>query len=100
MYESGKPASAAQGVTPIGYEDGCLIYELQSGTYQFSTDAPNGVQEARGKEREGDAIFDLGGRYLGEAKSKGQEAGSWGARNSSRFHGIYITNSGKKTLVK
>lgn len=35
VTESGRPASAAEGVTYVGYADGCMVYELESGSYSF-----------------------------------------------------------------
>lgn len=37
VAESGMPASEADGVTAVGYRDGCMLYELQSGSYAFET---------------------------------------------------------------
>ncbi|MGN1121413.1 MAG: family 78 glycoside hydrolase catalytic domain, partial [Eubacteriales bacterium] len=43
VLESGVNASDAEGVTLVGYADGCMIYELGSGSYDFSTTVnPNG----------------------------------------------------------
>lgn len=35
VTESGTPAAAAEGVTYVGYADGCMVYELESGSYSF-----------------------------------------------------------------
>ncbi len=102
VYENGEPAATAQGVTCVGYDDGCFVFELESGTYQFSTDRADGIgaiqgQETRDKGQEtrdkrqgsGDegqetrAVYDLGGRLVSE------EA------DSSLKKGIYITTRKK-----
>lgn len=102
VYENGEPADTAQGVTYVGYEDGCLVFELESGTYQFSTDKADGIGAIQGQEtrdegqetrdkRQGSgdegqetrAVYDLGGRLVSE------EA------DSSLKKGIYITTRKK-----
>ena len=40
----------AQGVTCVGYDDGCFVFELESGTYQFSTDRADGIGAIQGQE--------------------------------------------------
>ena len=78
----------AQGVTCVGYDDGCFVFELESGTYQFSTDRADGIgaiqgQETRDEGQETRAVYDLGGRLVSE------EA------DSSLKKGIYITTRKK-----
>ena len=91
VYESGEPATSAQGVTYIGYEDGCLVYKLESGTYLFSTDKADKVQSTSLNVPEEAAVYDLSGRYHGRARHS--------ASGMSGLHGVYIT-SGKKTVIK
>ncbi len=38
VTEGGRPAAQAEGVTLVGYEDGKVIFELESGRYAFETD--------------------------------------------------------------
>ena len=92
----------AQGVTCVGFDDGCFVFELESGTYQFSTDRADGIGAIQGQEtrdkgqgtrvkRQGSgdegqetrAVYDLGGRLVSE------EA------DSSLKKGIYITTRKK-----
>ncbi|MBQ8759437.1 MAG: hypothetical protein IJZ20_07070, partial [Clostridia bacterium] len=37
VTEGGSPAESSEGVTLVGYEDGCMVYELSSGSYEFAT---------------------------------------------------------------
>ena len=43
---NGIPAAEADGVTLTGYENGCLVYEIGSGTYHFTTDGTTGIKGA------------------------------------------------------
>lgn len=36
VTESGKPVSESEGVTFVSYKDGAMVYELESGTYDFA----------------------------------------------------------------
>ena len=36
VTESGKPVSESKGVTFVSYKDGAMVYELESGTYDFA----------------------------------------------------------------
>jgi alpha-L-rhamnosidase len=38
VTEGDGPAGQAEGVTPLGYEDGKAVFELESGCYEFETD--------------------------------------------------------------
>ena len=91
MYENGTPASMAQGVTYVGYEDGCFVYELESGTYHFSTNIADKVQNTSFNAPEEDAVYDLSGRYYGNMRRS--------TSGLSGLHGVYIT-SGKKVLTR
>ncbi len=37
VYESGSPAASAEGVTFVKYENGCAVFNLDSGSYSFTT---------------------------------------------------------------
>lgn len=62
----------AQGVTCVGFDDGCFVFELESGTYQFSTDRADGIGAIQGQETrdEGQGTRDKGQ----ETRVKRQEA--------------------------
>ncbi len=87
VYENGILASQAEGVTYIGYEDGCQVYELQSGTYQFSTDRTDKVQDTLIKPQVDDTIYDLFGRNRGKAGFQSVPSG------------VYVSH-GKKAVIK
>ena len=70
VRESGVPASQAEGVTPVGYQDGCLVYELASGSYHFETDGTTGVKKpsADNGQQSTDSIYDSSGRRVEKMK--------------------------------
>lgn len=81
VYESGVPASQSEGVTAVGYQDGCLVYELSSGSYHFETDGTSGVRNSTTDNGQGtDSIYDPSGRRVEKMQK-----------------GVYIYN-GKKIL--
>ena len=95
-YESGEPAASAEGVTYMGYKDGCQVYELQSGTYRFSADAADGVQSASADAPGDHSIYDLAGRKI-DVRSP-NDNGKWRGVNGKLPKGIYIGGA-KKRLV-
>ena len=64
VYESGVLATIAEGVTYVGYEDGCQVYKLGSGVYRFTTDDADKLQSASVNVSEADAVYDLSGRKI------------------------------------
>ena len=95
-YESGEPAASAEGVTYMGFKDGCQVYELQSGTYRFSADAADGVQSASADAPAGCSIYDLAGRKIDVLSPN--DNGKWRVVNGKLPKGIYIEGA-KKRLV-
>ncbi|MBQ8047265.1 MAG: family 78 glycoside hydrolase catalytic domain [Prevotella sp.] len=90
VMESGIAAEEAEGVEYAGYEKGCKIYHLGSGTYRFTTNGSTAVNLIRNENApERTPTFDLSGRLLSTEKASG--------RKLSR--GIYIAD-GKKFVVK
>ena len=68
----------AQGVTCVGFDDGCFVFELESGTYQFSTDRADGIGAIQGQETrdegQGTRVKRQGSRDKGqETRVKRQE---------------------------
>jgi alpha-L-rhamnosidase len=88
VYESGEPAASAEGVTYVGYQDGCLVYELESGTYQFSTDKAANVQNTSFNVQEEAAIYDLSGRRV--FRDTPLRGSGEGTVNGQLPKGIYI----------
>jgi len=86
VYENGSPASSSQGITYVGYEDGCQVYELQSGTYRFSTDEADNVQSVSHDAPNNHDIYDLAGRQVNASMLNGLKKG------------IYIVNE-RKMLI-
>ena len=92
MLESGKPAAQAEGVTYVGYEDGCLVYTLGSGTYHFSTDGSTAI--ANPEASLGQApVYDL----LGRMRIKASDTPSTDIVSLPK--GVYIS-SGRKFIIK
>ena len=94
MMESGMPAREAEGITYVGYEDGCMVFTLGSGTYHFTTDGSVGVKAMNEPDIPHSApVYDLMGRMRIPSTS------------TPFFHmaalpqGIYITD-GRKIVVR
>lgn len=45
VYENGIPASEAEGIEFVKYENGMMIYNIGSGSYHFTTDGTNDISE-------------------------------------------------------
>ena len=95
LMEGGVPAREAEGVTYVGYEDGCMVFTLGSGTYHFTTD---GSVVGVGSLNEDDLlhsspVYDLMGRM------RISDLATSGLNVASLPQGIYITN-GRKIVVK
>ena len=72
VYETGVPAADAEGVTFVGYEEGCLVYELGSGSYIFGTDAGLGVAQPTANATCTASWYDLSGfRFESEPTRRG-----------------------------
>lgn len=99
VYESGEPANSAQGVTYVGYENGCFIYELESGTYQFSTDGADNVHSTSSDVQSDDAVYDLSGRKINTRFAIHNSSQSPGTGVTKLSQGIYIVNH-KKILKR
>ncbi len=95
VLESGRPVAEAEGVTRVGFADGCIIYELGSGTYQFSTDGSVGVRPMGESSSADDAsaIYDFMGRMWRSADATPLVG------VASLPRGVYITG-GRKVLVQ
>ena len=98
VYENGEPTATAQGVTYVGYEDGCLVFELESGTYQFSTDKADKVQSTSFNAPNDGAIYDLSGRKINGQCSSLQSGVSGAMFNGKLSRSIYIVNTQKIAL--
>lgn len=89
IYESGKVAEEAEGVTYVGTVDGYAIYEVGSGSYLFSisTEIPDGIKEVTSLPQKGSEVarfYSLSGMLLPD---------------ESAAKGIVITG-GKKIIMK
>ena len=77
IYESGRLAEEAEGVTYIETADGYAIYEVGSGSYLFSvsSDSPDGIKEVTSLPQEGSEasrFYSLSGMLLpDEGAAKG-----------------------------
>ena len=99
----GQPASAVEGITLKGYEDGCLVYELGSGTWHFSTDGTTSISPLPTIPQEGESpVYDLQGRKVEMLnveklnKQMGQNRSTFQHFNLSTLKpGIYITDGHK-----
>ena len=94
VLESGKPAREAEGVTYVGYEDGCQVYTLASGTYHFTTDGTVGIGQLEETILPAKApVYDLMGRLWRSP----QDSPLVGVASLPR--GVYVT-AGRKVLVR
>ena len=90
VYESGVIADEAEGVEYVGFENGCKIYRLGSGSYRFTTNLKTGITSAIQSAEKGNApIFDLSGRILRTDNVSVE----------GLHQGVYISD-GKKIFVK
>ena len=90
--ESGVLATQAEGVTFVGYEDGCLVYELGSGTYHFTSDGTVDVSTPAENVQRVPEAYDLSGRRIPHYvffDAQGHKAGH------SVQRGIYIVDGRK-----
>jgi alpha-L-rhamnosidase len=81
-------ATDSEGVEYVGYENGCQIYHLGSGTYSFTTSLKDAVSSVVG-ESAALPVYDLYGRLIRNDNPSVQ-----GLRA-----GIYISG-GKKVLTR
>ena len=88
VYESSHVATDSEGVEYVGYENGCQIYHLGSGTYSFTTSLKDAVSGVVG-ESAALPVYDLYGRLI-----RNDNASVQGLRA-----GIYISG-GKKVLTR
>ena len=90
VYEGGVVAAKAEGVEYVGYENGCQVYRLGSGSYKFSSTLIDAAVPTRYVESASGCypVYDLSGHCL-----QTSDALSGGLRP-----GIYISNS-KKFVV-
>ena len=90
VYEGGLPADQAEGVDYIGYEDGCQVYHLGSGTYRFTTSLASAVSRpAADGASAAQPVYDLSGRRVQTLAASSQ----------SLHKGLYVTR-GKKVVLK
>lgn len=90
VLESGKSYEETEGITYKGYENGCHIYELESGTYHFTMDGETGIESLEDHSNEAATpVYDLGGRKLLQDMDA----------SSKLSRGIYVTK-GKTVVVK
>jgi alpha-L-rhamnosidase len=84
VREGGELASEAEGVTSVGFDNGCRVYELGSGTYQFTTAVASAVHRLHSDQdmNSTGCIYDLTGRAIHPQAS-----------------GIYVTE-GRKIVMK
>ena len=88
VYEGERPAADAEGVEYVGYEDGCQVYRLGSGSYRFTTRLKDAVSAVTTDTPAG-PVYDLSGRQLCSEPSSLQ-----GLRA-----GLYIAG-GRKVLTR
>ncbi len=94
MMESGMPAREAEGITYLGYEDGCMVFTLGSGTYHFTTDGSVGVEALNEPDIHHSApVYDL----MGRMRIPSTDAPV--LQMAALPQGIYITD-GRKIVVK
>ena len=89
VYEGGVVASESEGITYVGYQDGCQVYELGSGTYHFTTNLKTGISLTSYEETVVAPVFDLSGRILRTDNTS----------VSDLRPGVYITD-GRKFVIK
>jgi len=99
VLESGKSCEEVKGVAYTGYNNGCHIYELGSGTYHFTIDGstdikstPYNPKQTFRPSKDGETanyVFDLGGRLLLHEINA----------TSELSRGIYVTG-GKKIVIQ
>ena len=90
VYESGVAADEAEGIEYVGYEDGCKVYSLGSGTYRFTTNLKTGISQLPTPNAQHPTpVFDLSGRIL---RADNQSA-------EGLHQGVYVSE-GRKFLVK
>ena len=90
VYESGVTADDAEGIEYVGFENGCKVYHLGSGSYRFTTNLKTAItSQAYHAENKTAPIFDLSGRIL-RTDNKSAEG---------LHQGVYISD-GKKFIVK
>ena len=63
VMESGQPAEEAEGIEYVGFENGCKVYRLGSGSYRFTTALKTAVNDIVAPQQSG-PIYDLLGRQL------------------------------------
>ena len=94
VLESGIPAKDAEGVTYVDYQNGCLIYELASGTYHFTTDGTSDAEYIyKPADTETIPVYDLSGRLQHFSDINNHSSAPTLPR------GIYIS-PGKKVFVR
>ena len=94
LMEGGTEARNAEGVTYVGYEDGCLVFTLGSGTYHFTTDGSVGINRLNeDMQYHAAPVYDLMGRMLISAKE------SPTLSIAALPKGVYISD-GRKFVVK
>ena len=76
VFEGDVKADEAEGVEYIGYEQGCKLYRLGSGTYRFTTSLATAIRQSSGTTvGSPQAIYDLLGR-----------------KRTKPSHGLYLTD--------
>ncbi|MBQ6186858.1 MAG: family 78 glycoside hydrolase catalytic domain [Prevotella sp.] len=90
VYEGSTVAEEAEGVSYVGYENGCKVFELGSGTYHFTSSLNTGIASINA-DSDGQLapIYDLAGRRMR----------SDNASTTGLHPGIYIS-AGKKFVVR
>lgn len=88
VYEGDRPAAESEGVEYLGYEDGCQVYRLGSGSYCFNTDLKDAISRVV-TESSSAPVYDLNGRLL-----RSETTSTQGLRA-----GIYIAG-GRKVMTR
>ena len=88
VYEGDRPAAESEGVEYLGYEDGCQVYRLGSGSYCFTTDLKDAISRVV-TESSSAPVYDLNGRLL-----RSETTSTQGLRA-----GIYIAG-GRKVMTR
>ena len=88
VYEGDHPAAESEGVEYLGYEDGCQVYRLGSGSYCFTTDLKDAISRVV-TESSSAPVYDLNGRLL-----RSETTSTQGLRA-----GIYIAG-GRKVMTR
>ena len=90
VYEGNVVAEEAEGVEYVGFENGCRVYRLGSGSYRFTTTLKSGFEYITSDAKKMDInVFDIAGRSFRAEKYSAEDL----------QQGIYIVGD-KKVFVK